>query len=155
MEIIIREYNPSDENKVYNINKRTLEISFKSLYNIFHRNYPDLFLVAEDPTTSEIIGFILVSITKKFEAQDTGLVYAIAIDPNYQNKGIGKELIKKLTENLIKRDISSLYLHVKETNNKAIKFYSSLGFKTLEFIKKFYSWGEGAYRMRLEFYKNN
>ena len=155
MNIIIREYNPSDKNEVYKINEKSLEISFKSLYDIFHRNHPDLFLVAEDTISNEIIGFILVSISRNFESNDTGLIYAIAIHPDYQNKGIGKNLINKLSENLKKRDITALYLHVKETNKGAIKFYNILGFIQVEFLKKFYSWGEGAYRMKLILSKNN
>ncbi|MHA1229112.1 MAG: GNAT family N-acetyltransferase [Candidatus Helarchaeota archaeon] len=150
MEINIREYVPLDENNVYKINKKTLEINFKSLYNIFHRNHPDLFLVAENPKNYEIVGFILVTLTKKFENKDSGLIYAIAIHPNYQGKGIGKQLIKKMRENLLKRNVHTLYLHVKESNKKAINFYKNLGFKKLNHIKRFYSWGEGAFRMKLE-----
>jgi len=149
MQIVIRKYEPKDEKSVNKINKLTLEINFSSIYGIFHRNYPDLFLVAENRTSKEIVGFVLVAITKKFEQNDSGLIYAIGIHPKYQNKGIGKQLVNKVIENLKKRNIKSLYLHVKETNQKAINFYSNLGFEIIEHIKKFYSWGEGAYRMRL------
>jgi len=155
MNIRIREYIPIDEESVYKINKETLEVSFKSLYNIFHRNNPDLFLVAEDLISNKIVGFILVTITKKFEPRDSGIIYAIAISPNYQNRGIGRKLIEKLSENLVRRNIFTLYLHVKESNYKAIQFYSNLGFKKLELVKKFYSWGESAFRMKLNIQKNN
>jgi ribosomal-protein-alanine N-acetyltransferase len=155
MEINIREYNPDDEIEVFNINKKTLEISFKSLYNIFHKKHSDLFLVAEDSESNKIIGFILVTITRKFEQKDSGLVYAIAIHPNYQSQGIGKKLINNLVDNLTTRHIDSLYLHVKESNYKAITFYSNLGFEKIELIKKFYTWGEGAFRMKLDIHLHN
>ena len=155
MNINIREYKPTDEEGVYKINKLTLEISFKSLYSIFHRNNPDLFLIAENTLSGQIIGFILVTITKKFELSESGLIYAIGIHPDYQKKGIGKKLIDELKENLLIRKIKSIYLHVKESNNSAIKFYSNLGFKKLELIEKFYSWGESAYRMKLDIPVNN
>ena len=155
MEIRIRQYKPKDEEEVNQINENTLEINFKSLYSIFHRNNPDLFLVAENSSDQKIIGFILVTLTKKFEKHDSGLIYAIAIHPDYQSKGVGKKLIIKLIRNLKKREIFSLYLHVKETNANAMKFYSNLGFEKVEYLKKFYSWGEGAYRMKLKIFLNN
>lgn len=55
----------------------------------------------------------------------------IAVDPNYQGKGIGKELFQSLL-NLVKtdmRDIRRIELISRESNKKAIHLYLTLGFK--------------------------
>jgi len=55
----------------------------------------------------------------------------IVVDPNYQGKGIGKELFQSLL-NLVKndrRDIMRIELISRESNKKAIHLYLTLGFK--------------------------
>lgn len=55
----------------------------------------------------------------------------IVVDPNYQGKGIGKELFQALL-NLVKndmRDIMRIELISRESNKKAIHLYLTLGFK--------------------------
>ncbi|MBD3228773.1 MAG: GNAT family N-acetyltransferase [Candidatus Lokiarchaeota archaeon] len=150
MEIRIREYEPKDKKQVSKVNNKTLEINFKSLYDIFHRKHADLFLVAEKPSSKKIIGFIMVSLTKRFEDRITGLIYAIAINPDFQGHGIGKKLINAVLERLKRRKVPSLYLHVKESNEQAIFFYENLGFEKIDYVEEFYSWGEDAWRMVLK-----
>ena len=51
------------------------------------------------------------------------VIYDMVVDPEYQNKGIGKELIKRCMEH------NSKSQWLLETNNKNIGFYEKLGFK--------------------------
>lgn len=55
----------------------------------------------------------------------------IVVDPNYQGKGIGKELFDSLL-NLVKNDrpnIMRIELIARESNKKALHLYLKLGFK--------------------------
>jgi ribosomal protein S18 acetylase RimI-like enzyme len=54
----------------------------------------------------------------------------IAVDPNYQGKGTGRMLFKKLLEMVSTEhpEILRIELIARESNTKAIAFYESLGF---------------------------
>ncbi len=54
----------------------------------------------------------------------------VAVDPNYQGKGIGKLIFQSLL-NIIqeeRNDILRVELITRESNRKAIQFYQKLGF---------------------------
>ena len=56
----------------------------------------------------------------------------IAILPKYQRKGIGRLLIRKVAELAKAKSFSELILEVKKNNEKALKFYFSMGFAVNE-----------------------
>ncbi|MDP1675605.1 MAG: GNAT family N-acetyltransferase [Bacteroidota bacterium] len=90
-----------------------------------------IIIIAVDETTSAIVGEI--------HCYGSGIgVFAqvlgeltIAVDPDYQGKGIGRILFKKLLNTVIneKPEIIRIELIARESNTKAISFYESLGFK--------------------------
>lgn len=76
-----------------------------------------------------------------------GLIYAIAVSPQYRSLGVGSQLVWTAYEVLKQKKAVKFFLHVRTANDRAIKFYERLGFKLLKKIEEFYSWGEDAYRM--------
>ena len=141
----IRQYRPSDKKTVHLINQESLEISFRYYYDLFHEREPDLFQVAE--YESKIVGFILVKNGINLGESHTGLIYAIAVTPQYRSLGIGTELVSVVEKILKEKAVKKFYLHVRTANKKGVQFYERLGFTVLKKIEKFYSWGEDAYRM--------
>lgn len=90
-----------------------------------------LILVVEENNSKNIIGEIHCygSGLKVFEHVLGELT--IAVDPEYQGKKIGRALFEKLL-NILKEKmphIERVELIARESNEKAIKFYESLGFK--------------------------
>ncbi len=74
-----------------------------------------------------------------------GALFAIIVDPNYRNKGIGSILLKelfKLAKDSLKLEM--LYLEV-YTGNPAIHIYERLGFKKYGVHKKFLKDLDGKY----------
>ena len=55
----------------------------------------------------------------------------IAVDPEYQGKGIGKMLFKELLDEVKENcpDILRIELIARESNERALRFYESLGFR--------------------------
>jgi ribosomal protein S18 acetylase RimI-like enzyme len=55
----------------------------------------------------------------------------IAVDTNYQGKGLGKKLFQTLLDYIVEHrsDIFRVELIARESNTKAIKMYESIGFK--------------------------
>lgn len=84
---------------------------------------------------AEIIGVIEL---KRGENKQThvGHIAVFAIHPNFQNKGIGTEMMKYLLEIVHAYGIQKLYLNVVSDNNKAISFYKKFGFNIEGYLKK-------------------
>jgi ribosomal-protein-alanine N-acetyltransferase len=115
------------------------------LFNLW-REFPEGFVVAKEG--EKILGY---GILKKEKKQ--GLIFSLAVSPEMQNRGIGKEIMKRLIEIAKKENLKKIYLHTRETNFKAIAFYQKFGFNIVRLEKKFYSTGENAYLMGLEIEK--
>lgn len=66
-------------------------------------------------------------------------IYNIAVKPKFQNQGVGQKLINQIigwTENLQPR---SIWLEVRESNTKAIKFYGKNSFTKIFKRRNYYS----------------
>ena len=73
-----------------------------------------------------------------FDSFDDYNIIGIAVDNNYQKKGIGSLLLQKVIEEAKLNNIKSLSLEVDEKNEKAINFYKNKGFKVTNIRKKYY-----------------
>lgn len=84
---------------------------------------PELFLVAED--SRRIIGTVLGGYDGR-----RGLVYHLAVVPEYRHQGIGKMLMGEVERRLKEKGCQRCYLLVKHDAGDAIGFYRSLGWDT-------------------------
>ncbi len=65
------------------------------------------------------------------------------IDPNYQNDGLGTELLAYCINELEKLKVSTIMLEVRKSNKKAQHVYEKLGFKISHTRKKYYENEDG------------
>lgn len=114
------------------------------LHNIPIENIQNTFneLISDSPYTkayiaefnNEVAGYIMISITYSNEAGGIAiLLEEIYIRDEFQNKGIGTELI-----NFIKQeypDAKRFRLEVESDNIGAVKLYKKLGFKKLPYMQ--------------------
>lgn len=89
--------------------------------------------VAEVPN-GEIVGYVYVIIEKRPDDL-TSIPYVsieeIAVDKEYQNRGVGKALMDKAREWVQGRNIKIIQLATWEFNKNARRFFESLGYKTI------------------------
>lgn len=76
---------------------------------------------------------------EKHNGQDSVYVMLLGVLPRYRKLGIGKQLMDQVFEVAKKHHVTKCHLHVQDTNEAAIKFYESLGFKTVEKLIDFYN----------------
>ena len=67
-----------------------------------------------------------------------GELLRIAVHPEYRGRGLSKKLMDRLVENSRKKEVMSLSLEVRESNNKARNLYRSYGFKEETIRKNYY-----------------
>ena len=87
----------------------------------------------------EILAFAICQ-----QVLDEATLFNIAVHPKAQGKGIGKQLLSGLIEQLRCRDVLTLWLEVRASNQVAIQLYQSLGFNEVTVRKRYYPTPDGG-----------
>jgi len=87
----------------------------------------------------EILAFAICQ-----QVLDEATLFNIAVHPKAQGKGIGKQLLSGLIEQLRCRDVLTLWLEVRASNQGAIQLYQSLGFNEVTVRKRYYPTPDGG-----------
>ena len=103
--------------------------------------FPSTFFVAA--SGGEVIGFLVGGL------EDTGeLVYGhicnIAVRPGYQQRGVGRILLKRAEHQFVVETASGVQLEVRVSNKPAQKFYLRNGYREVFTIPNYYANGEDA-----------
>ena len=144
MNFNIRSGSLADLNSIFNIEKKaflTDPWSIKMIKLEFFKDSISKSYVFE--LNGKIVGYAFITIIK-FEIH----LNRIAIDPNYQQKGFGLKLLKKILEENSKN--KSVFLELKYSNISALKLYRKVGFKKYNIRKNYYSNNNDALLMCLE-----
>jgi len=88
---------------------------------------PDLFLVAEAG------GHIIGSVLGGFDGR-RGLVYHLAVEDSYRNKGIGAALMTELELRMKQKGCIRTYLLVTRENTDATRFYETHGWEHMDLL---------------------
>lgn len=74
---------------------------------------------------------------------DEATLFNIAVDPDFQRRGLGRALLDHLIDELEKRGILTLWLEVRASNVAAIALYESLGFNEATIRRNYYPTADG------------
>ena len=74
---------------------------------------------------------------------DEASLFNIAVDPAFQRRGLGRQLLQYLIDELIKRDVLTLWLEVRASNLPAIALYEQLGFNQVSRRPNYYPTASG------------
>ena len=74
---------------------------------------------------------------------DEATLFNIAIDPQKQGLGLGRQLLNELITQLRQKGILTLWIEVRESNKKALALYDSLGFNQVDIRKNYYPTPDG------------
>ncbi|MBI0030744.1 ribosomal protein S18-alanine N-acetyltransferase [Gilliamella sp. B14384G15] len=108
----------------------------------FFSNQGDRYLNLKLTIDNKIIGFCICQLVA-----DEANLFNIAIHPEFRQKGLAKELLNKLIEELLSlnsnKPIASLWLEVRKSNDAAIRLYHSLGFNQITIRRNYYPTVDG------------
>nr|WP_241008625.1 ribosomal protein S18-alanine N-acetyltransferase [Aggregatibacter actinomycetemcomitans] len=74
---------------------------------------------------------------------DEATLFNIAVDPQQQGLGLGRRLLSELMTQLKQKGVLTLWLEVRESNQKARELYDSLGFNAVDIRKNYYPTADG------------
>lgn len=84
----------------------------------------DVLLAEQD---GEIIGTCMVG-----HDGHRGSVYYLAVSPNQQAKGLGKQLMQQAEDYLIEKGVWKINLYVRHGNEKVFNFYGKQGYEPIQ-----------------------
>ncbi len=131
------EYGSFNELKVV---MRIMRASFSSLYGESWNEHQCRSMLSLPGTQLLIANYNLepcgFAISRSAAGEEELLM--IAVDPQYQNKGIGIAILERLVADAIKNDVTAVFLEVR-SNNPAQHLYERLGFQKIGLRRAYYS----------------
>lgn len=141
----IREFKPTDMRAVLDIEYKSFPDPYPpSLLGSLYEAHPDGFLVAE--LNGEVVGYVIGAL----RWGRTGHIMAIAVDPLYRRRGIGRLMMEEIIRRLRVRGAREIGLEVRKGNLTAQRFYAKLGFEKRGEVPYYYGDGETAVLMSLK-----
>ncbi len=133
----IRNADLSDLDLIYNMEKRIFSDPWAkaSIGVELSRMDHSLNLIAE--LEGKSIGYFFAHLVEN-EAH----ILNLALDVPFQNKGFGKEFLKKILDEYLQ--FADVFLEVKRSNFPAINLYLHYGFEEIDIREDYYSDGEDA-----------
>jgi ribosomal-protein-alanine N-acetyltransferase len=91
-------------------------------------------LAVDEEADNKVIGYVGCWILA-YE----GSITNVAIAPDYRRRGIGRQMLLKLIEEVKARGVTAMTLEARVSNTPAIKLYEGLGFKSVGQRPKYYT----------------
>ncbi|PLR41136.1 ribosomal-protein-alanine N-acetyltransferase [Chimaeribacter californicus] len=104
----------------------------------FAGNQGERYLNLKIEAGGQMAGFAITQIVL-----DEATLFNIAIDPVFQRRGLGRELLEALIAQLEARGILTLWLEVRASNAGAIALYEQLGFNEVSLRRNYYPTATG------------
>ena len=144
-EILLRKMELSDIGDVLNLqaNLAFLDWSFEQYKKELQADSTLSFVIQKQ---ERVIAFALFHLLA-----DESELLAIAVAEEFQQTGLGKILFNAGKNELQNRGAEKIFLEVRESNEKAKKFYQNLGAVFIGTRTKYYKNGESAILYRIDF----
>ena len=114
-------------------------------YYQFKASLDDIFQVAVDAATGDIVGFLVACCC---EISRRGIILRLAVHPDYQGRGIATQLIQSSFGELKKKELDEVELDVDIFRGGAVSLYEKVGFKVVEVFSPSEEDDETFYIMR-------
>lgn len=114
-------------------------------YYQFKASLEDIFLVAVDAATAEIVGFLVACCCP---VARRGMILRVAVHPGYQGRGIATHLLEESLKALKKKDLDEVDLDVDVVKAGARRLYEKMGFQIVQSFSPDFEEDETFFIMR-------
>ncbi|NUU66231.1 ribosomal protein S18-alanine N-acetyltransferase [Enterobacteriaceae bacterium BIT-l23] len=132
----ISSLNPEDLAQAWAIEQRSHAFPWSE--KTFASNQGERYLNFRLNVDDEMAAFAITQVVL-----DEATLFNIAVDPAWQRRGLGRQLLTHLIGELEQRDVLTLWLEVRASNVAAIALYESLGFNEVTVRRNYYPTTDG------------
>ena len=133
MDTIIKKASIKDLIKLHKLEKFCFDEDAWPLFDLFAvLTFPEVIRL-KAVSGSEMVGFIAGDLRSK---SNIAWIATLAVDPNFQNQGIGSALLRECEIQLSTKQIR---LCLRPANNPALKLYSRAGYEVIDLWKEYYN----------------
>ncbi|QCT19775.1 ribosomal-protein-alanine N-acetyltransferase [Jejubacter calystegiae] len=132
----ISSLNPEDLAQAWAIEQRSHAFPWSE--KTFASNQGERYLNVRLDVDDEMAAFAITQVVL-----DEATLFNIAVDPAWQRRGLGRQLLTHLIGELEQRDVLTLWLEVRASNVAAIALYESLGFNEVTVRRNYYPTTDG------------
>lgn len=104
----------------------------------FTSNQGERYLNYQLTVDKQMAGFAITQVVL-----DEATLFNLAVDPAFQRRGIGRELLEHVITELESRGIQTLWLEVRASNRPAIALYEQLDFNEVSVRRNYYPTADG------------
>ena len=149
---MIRAGNISDIDSILNITKSCATHMIQNGIYQWNEHYPDKSSFVNDAENNELYVYIenekviacislcnemdevYIPVTWKTKNQNNLYIHRLAVNPDFQKKGVGRDLMNFAENFARKKEYKSIRLDTFSKNKRNLKFYESRGYHRLESI---------------------
>jgi len=133
--ISIRQMNPDDLPQVYTVDQKAFEIIWRNS----KEQLKIAFYEARSATIAEIddqvVGYQISTCSS-----NVGHLARLAVDPAYQNKGVGSALLGDVLDQFQRQGIVQVTVNTQLRNKASLELYEKFGFKQLDEVYPVYQY---------------
>ena len=96
---------------------------------------------------SGVVGFGIAAVTGSRGNRVEGHIITLDLLPQARGHGYGRELLRRLEENLADDGAAAVFLEVDARNSQAIGFYLKMGYRERRRLRNYYGRGRDAIEM--------
>ena len=133
---------PDDRAEAFAIERRSHAFPWSE--QTFASNQGERFLNLRLDAEGKMAAFAITQVVL-----DEASLFNIAVDPAWQRRGFGRQLLQHLIDELIKRDVLTLWLEVRASNLPAIALYEQMGFNQVSRRSNYYPTASGREDARM------
>ncbi|WP_455845468.1 ribosomal protein S18-alanine N-acetyltransferase [Pantoea agglomerans] len=127
---------PEDQPQLLAIERRAHAFPWSE--QTFSSNQGERFVNFRIEVEGKLAGFAITQVVL-----DEASLFNIAVDPDYQRRGLARQLLQHLIAELEQRDVMTLWLEVRASNTPAIVLYEQLDFHQVSVRPNYYPTASG------------
>lgn len=119
----------------------------------YSKKFRNVFYVIK--SQDQVIGYCIYYLKPAFSSrgfEKKSVIYSIAIDSKFRNKGFGRKLLEESIMEMKLNRVLSVYLYVNVNNTPAIKLYEKTGFSIVKEVENICGQNEICYKMELKLF---
>ncbi|WP_440944934.1 GNAT family N-acetyltransferase [Methanosarcina sp. T3] len=119
----------------------------------YSKKFRNVFYVIKNQ--DQVIGYCIYHLKPAFSSrgfEKKAVVYSIAIDSKFRNKGFGRKLLEESIREMKLNGVLSILLYVNVNNTPAIKLYRKTGFFIVKEVENICGENEKCYKMELKLF---